>query len=224
MPAQPPHTIELLLLKPGELQPLDAWLALLDDDERTRHTRLRHEADRLAFVAAHGLLRRALSLRTPGMDPRAWSFVIGPSGKPSVANSSLRFNLSHCRELVAVAISRHDEVGVDVEPVNAALAGEDVAQRVYGPSELAELAALPAQPRLERFFERWTVKESWVKATGVGLDDNLPAFEVQLRDGVATCEAPGWQFRYWTPMIGVKLGLCVATSSPLDVTPRWWPS
>ena len=224
MPSQQTHTIELLLLEPGKLQPLDAWLEVLDENERTRHSRLRHGADRLAFVAAHGLLRQALSLRTPGVDPRAWSFVISPSGKPSLASSSLQFNLSHCRELVAVAITEHVQVGVDVEPVNAALSGADVAQRVYGPSELAELATLPAEQGVERFFERWTVKESWVKATGVGLDDNLPAFEVQLRDGVATCEAPGWQFRYWTPMAGVKLGLCVATSGPVDVTPRWWPS
>lgn len=217
--------VELLLLEPAKLPHVPGWLALLDDGERARHARLRQEADRLAFVAAHGLLRQALSLRIAGVSPGAWRFELSAAGKPGLAQSPLRFNLSACRELVAVAITEGTEVGVDVEPVNAQLAGEDVARRVYGPRELADLAAQPtAERRVERFFERWTVKESWVKATGVGIDDDLPGFEVRLHDGVATSDASGWQFRYWTPMPGVKLGLCVATQEPLVVTPRWWPS
>lgn len=220
--------VELVLLEPEKLSEVDAWRALLDDDERARLGRLRNAGDQLAFVAAHGLLRKLLSSRVADVAPSAWRFNISASGKPWLADTTLRFNLSHCRELVAVALTSGAELGVDVEPVNATLAGEDVARRVYGPAELADLAAQPTLARrVERFFERWTVKEAWVKATGVGLDDDLPAFEVRLAEGEATVErgdARPWQLRWWTPLPGVKLGLCVGTAQPLSVTPRWWRS
>ena len=158
--------------------------------------------------------------------PADWRFSSTASGKPGLAGSPLRFNLSHCRELVAVAITEGFEVGVDVEPVEPRHATADVARRVYGPAELADLAAQPDEAhRVARFFERWTVKEAWVKATGVGLDDDLPAFEVRLEDGRAVVErgdARPWQFRWWTPRPGLKLALCVGTSEPIEVTPRWF--
>ncbi len=125
-----------------------------------------------------------------------------------------------------MAIGRGGDLGVDVEPVDPRHATDDVARRVYGPTELADLASQPDEARrVERFFERWTVKESWVKATGVGLADDLPDFEVRLEAGrafVARGDARPWQFQWWTPRVEVKLALCVGTSAPIDVTPRFW--
>jgi 4'-phosphopantetheinyl transferase len=214
----------LMFLRPQSLvERSGSWLALLDDSERARHDRLRQAADRLAYVAAHGLLRSMLSRLDPSTAPSEWRFSTGPNGKPYLPGSRLSFNLSHCRELVAVAVTDEAALGVDVEAVDARHATAEVARRVYGPRELADLAAHP-QP-VERFFERWTVKEAWVKATGVGLTDELPSFEVRLEPGRAFVlggdERP-WQLHWWTPVAGVKLALCVASEAPLEVTPSEW--
>lgn len=189
-------------------------VSLLDEGERARWQRLVQPADRAAFAAAHSLLRRELSKCEPGVPPEAWRFEVTPRGKPYLPGSRWRFNLSHCRELVAVAIAEAREVGVDVEAIDARHATDDVARRVYGPRELAELEAAP--DRVTRFFERWTLKEAWVKATGEGIDDDLPAFELRIEPGRAFIErgdAGPWEFHWWTPRPNVKLALCVESLS-----------
>ncbi len=221
------QSVDLWLLSPATLEAdLPAWVALLDEEERARHERLRHRADQLAFVAAHGLLRKALSMRFPSVAPTGWHFSVTQTGKPELDGVEICFNLSHCRELVAVAIAKGSEIGVDVEPVDARHSSWAVAQRVYGPSELADLASQPDEAqRVQRFFERWTIKESWVKATGVGLSDDLPAFEVRLSAGRAFVERGDerpWQLHWWTPGPNLKLALCVGTAVPLVVEPKWW--
>ncbi len=214
-------SVDLFLCEPELVG--DGWWACLDEGERARAERFKFPADRLAFIAAHGLLRHALSRRVPSLEPAAWRFSTGANGKPFVSASRLRFNLSHCRELVAVAVAEDVEVGVDVEPVDPRHATQDVAQRVYGPSELLDLTR--AEQPVDRFFVRWTLKESWVKATGIGISDELPAFELRIEPGRAFVErgdARPWQFHWWTPRPLVKLAVCVGTDQPLDVRPATW--
>jgi 4'-phosphopantetheinyl transferase len=217
--------VDLFYLAPAALpnQGRD-WLPLLDAVEAGRNARLVQPEDRLAHVAAHGLLRLALSRRDPSVAPRDWRFTTGRRGKPGLPTGGLAFNLSHCRELVAVAVTSGPAVGVDVEPVNARHATPEVARRVYSAGELADQAAQPDP--VARFFERWTVKEAWVKATGAGLSDDLACFEVRLEAGrafVVRGDPRPWQLHWWTPVAGVKLGLCVESSQPLSVAPRPWP-
>src|SRR5512137_442137 len=102
---------------------LEAWLSLLDGPERARHARLVVEADRIDYLAAHSLLRLALSAHS-GVAPRAWRTVPGPHGKPSVAEpldwTRLSFSLSHTRGRVAVAVAVDRAVGVDAEALSHA--------------------------------------------------------------------------------------------------------
>ncbi|MFZ5442711.1 MAG: 4'-phosphopantetheinyl transferase family protein [Myxococcota bacterium] len=191
----------------------ERWLALLDEDERVRWGRLVQAADRDAFATAHGLLRQGLA-ELAGV-PAAVRLSKGPNGKPFLEGSRWQFNLSHCRELVAVAFCAGRALGVDVEPVDPRHATDDVARRVYGPRELEDLAR--AGNRVERFYERWTLKEAWVKATGVGIDDDLPAFQLRIEPGRAFVEsgdARPWQFHWWTQG-AVKLAVCVAGAEPI---------
>ncbi len=218
--------VSLWLLSPASLPDAgQGWVHLLDAQERSVYERFRFAEDRRAYVAAHGLLRQALTLRDPSTAAEAWRFATGPQGKPFLPDSPLRFNLSHCRELVAVAIATEVELGVDVETIDERHATGDVARCVYGPAELEELAAHPI--RVERFYERWTLKEAWVKATGEGLSDDLPGFELRIEPGrasVARGDVRPWSFRWWTPRPDVKLAVCVGSSEALEITPRWWPT
>ena len=135
------------------------------------------EPDRCAFVAAHGLLRVALSLVT-GLDPRGWRFVRDARGKPASAAaraSGLSFSLSHARSLVACALAYGGTLGIDVEeipdrePDDALLAG------CCSPEETARLHELPAERRALEFTRLWTLKEAVAKARGAGPDDRWNA-------------------------------------------------
>jgi 4'-phosphopantetheinyl transferase len=56
----------------------------------------------------------------------------------------------------------------------------DVADRFFSPSEVAALRALPREEQLDRFFFYWTLKESYIKARGMGLAIPLSQFSFEL--------------------------------------------
>ena len=60
-----------------------------------------------------------------------------------------------------------------LEPVRRADAPLHLADHYFAPAEIAALRALPPPAQSTRFFEYWTLKESYLKARGVGLG---PAF------------------------------------------------
>ena len=168
--------------------PEPAWPeleVLLDASERQRAARFHLERHRRQYVAAHALKRMMLSAMT-GACPRSWSFELAPGGKPRVRpEPGPYFNLSHCDGLVACAVSRDLDIGVDVEPLSpdAPLA---LVQSHFAAAERRWLDGLPATDRPEGFFALWTLKEAFLKATGYGLAQPLHRFAVDVdRLGVA---------------------------------------
>jgi 4'-phosphopantetheinyl transferase len=151
--------------------------SLLDQRERSRADRLRYAADRDAFVAAHGLLRLALSAASAG-DPRAWEFAQTPSGKPELAGArgGLTFSLSHARTIVACAVAPAGTIGVDVEEIPATPSDEALIRQCCTLAERAQLHALPAGAAATAFVRLWTMKEAVMKALGTGLA--LPPEEI----------------------------------------------
>jgi 4'-phosphopantetheinyl transferase len=65
---------------------------------------------------------------------------------------------------------------VDVEP--CARAGEiaELSPNVFSPRELAQLEALRGEEKLDRALRLWTLKESYIKARGMGLSLPLNKF------------------------------------------------
>src|SRR5262245_60905547 len=150
---------------------LAAWRDLLTDEERERGDRYVFERNRDEHVAAHALVRLALSRFAAGVDPRDWRFVVGERGKPEIAApaSPLRFNLSHTDGLVACVVAEGVDVGVDVENTARRSDTVAIADRYFAPAEVAALRSLPAGAQRDRFYEYWTLKESYMKARGLGL-------------------------------------------------------
>jgi phosphopantetheinyl transferase len=86
--------------------------ALLDDTERARAARFVKTEHRDRFVTAHAVMR-ALLARYVNCTPGALRFVASAGGKPSLAEASLQFNLSHSGGRAVFAIGRMG-IGVDV--------------------------------------------------------------------------------------------------------------
>lgn len=175
--------------------------------ERARMQRLHFARDRQLFVAAHALLRFALSGCAPAVPPAAWTFTTTRHGRPELVppHDGLRFNLSHSKDLVACVVVRHVDCGVDVERTE----GTDVAllsSSVLAPSERRSLAVVPPTDRPALFFRYWTLKEAYVKARGLGLslefDRCVFALDGQRAVLVSAPDHPraeDWQFAQWAP-------------------------
>lgn len=159
---------------------------LLDPDEERRLRRLGDERARREFLTSRALCRTVLS-RYSDVPPEDWRFARGEHGRPEIAGSRgrarLRFNLSGTRGLTACAVTWGLDAGVDVEARAPARAGDGVADRFFSPTEARALRGLAPERRRERFLEYWTLKESYIKATGKGLSMPLDRFSFHLDEG-----------------------------------------
>ena len=68
----------------------------------------------------------------------------------------------------------------------ARFAGQDIARRYFSSREVNDLQTLPPDARAEGFFRRWTRKEAYLKATGMGLQIPLDSFSVSVLPGEPT--------------------------------------
>jgi len=154
----------------------ETLLEWLGREERERHARFRFERDRDIYLVAHALLRRMLA-RVTGVAPEALEFSAGEHGRPEISApegaTAFRFNLSHTHGLVACAVCRGADIGVDVEYCERRVELMGVAKHVFSETEVAGLAALSGGAQRDRFFELWTLKEAYIKAIGKGLSAPL---------------------------------------------------
>jgi 4'-phosphopantetheinyl transferase len=206
--AQPAHEVEALL------QALSA-------EEQARAARYLARTARAEFIAARALLRALLAgyLSVP---PAVLVFTHGPAGKPLLARpegSGLHFNVSHSHGLALFAFGVGLEVGVDVEALRPQEGHRDLARRFFSAAEAEALCALPPGQSEEAFFNAWTRKEAFLKATGLGLGYGSERVEVSLLPGeparllrIDGREEPAarWSLRELAPAAGYVGALAVA--------------
>lgn len=158
--------------------------AFLSDDERERAGKFHFPKDHNHFVAARAILRLLLS-RYLRRQPGEIRFAYAPRGKPLLEQNptDLRFNLAHSHGWAIFGFAAGAEIGVDIEYRGRAIAGEDIAERFFSREEVAALRALPSAGRTAAFFNCWTRKEAFVKATGEGIAYGLDQFAVSLTPG-----------------------------------------
>lgn len=151
---------------PGELA------HVLSADEHATAARFASPAHRDAYIVQHATVR-VLAAHYLDRDPARVTFERGPHGKPRLCDAGdLELNLSHCDDVALVAFARGIAVGVDIERVAADLDVRALGRLVLAPSE----AAIAAERR--GFLRVWCRKEACLKATGVGLLDDLTSVSV----------------------------------------------
>jgi 4'-phosphopantetheinyl transferase len=204
---------------------------LLSADERKREQRFHFQKDRDRFSITRALVRAVLS-RYEAVDARDWVFTANAYGRPAIdvlrmGAVDLCFNVSHTAGLIVLGVTRGRAVGVDVENLCARVNPIDTAKHVFSVVELVTLAGLPAEQQLDRFFEYWTFKESYIKARGMGVSIPLDKFSIRLeRDGLVDLEiapeldddASRWEFWQIRPSRTYVLALCAERVSKLSPT------
>jgi 4'-phosphopantetheinyl transferase len=165
---------------------LARYEALMSHEELERRDRFMQAKDRHQHVIARALVRTMLS-KHADVQPQAWTFTPNRYGRPEISGpieTLLRFNIAHTRGLVACAVAWDREIGVDVENVERPGDYIHLAERFFASSEAAHIAALPPSQQKEVFFDYWTLKESYIKARGMGLALPLADFAFKLDEPV----------------------------------------
>ena len=144
---------------------------------------------------------------------------------------NLRFNLSNTTGLVACAVSMDCEIGIDVENITRTVDADAVAPSVFAPAELADFREAGLEDQRERFFSYWTLKESYIKARGMGLSLPLDAFWFELGGTspllCVTDRCPDipdrWRFYQHAPTDEHMMAVAVAAPQGVEpsIHPRW---
>lgn len=200
---------------------LDAYQALMSEEERARHQRFMFEKDRHRFLITRALVRTLLSRYHP-LRPESWQFEAGRYGRPSIIEPRLprplEFNLSHTPGMVVCLVAWDREIGVDVEDIQRRAAGMRVAEHYFAAEEVAQLQAMPEAAQAEAFFDFWTLKESYIKAVGRGLSLPLKQFAFHLEanqpvritfTGTLDDDPRSWQFTQYRPTPRHKIAVAL---------------
>lgn len=192
----------------------------LSADEQVRAGRFYFERDRKHFIAGRGLLRTILG-RYLRIEAERLQFCYGPRGKPTLAETyggMLRFNVSHSHGVALYAVTLGREVGVDIERVRSLADADQIAERFFSARENAVFCALAPGQKDEAFFNCWTRKEAYIKATGDGLARPLDEFDVSFVPGEPASllyvegdpqETIRWSLRALTPALDYAAALVV---------------
>ncbi len=162
---------------------LAGCVAVLCPSEVERASRFATAELRSRFAFSRGALRYILSCYTHE-SPELLKFDSGPYGKPLLRRPACCFNVTHSGLLMACAVSQMAPIGIDVEQIREIPGMFAIANGHFAPGECERLGALPAVYRTRGFFECWTLKEAFIKATGLGLSQGLHHFEVTFGPGV----------------------------------------
>lgn len=163
----------------------DVALRELHTLERARFGTFLSEPAALEFLTGRFLLRRLLSSYDSSHSPSEWVFETNQFGKPVLhrdtpERSTLSFNVSHSKGVVACAIAKGIELGVDVERIPLDTDLLEIARVQFSSKEVADLEGRSGIDLRKQFNRYWTLKESYVKSRGLGLSQALNDFSFKI--------------------------------------------
>lgn len=206
-----------LCLTDGDITDAERYLSI---EERARRDRFHFDADRRDFTIAHDLLRRTLSFYG-NVSPADWRFKTNEYGKPSIESedsdlAAISFSISHTKGGVACGVTFGEPLGVDLELTDRPRSVNEIADRYFSQEEAAWLRRCSDGVRGDRFTELWTLKEAFLKATGVGLSGSLSSVSFRFEEPQRimftlprNIESAAWHFALFDLGSCMRLGVAV---------------
>lgn len=92
-------------------------------------------------------------------------------GKPILIQPEypLHFSISYTRSCWVFVVSLSGAIGVDIEDIQADSGILKIARKFFSPSEWDYISHLSIEKKIPAFYQFWTLKEAYLKATGIGL-------------------------------------------------------
>ena len=144
---------------------------LLSDQRAKKVDKYRYFKDRKLSALAYILLRYAL-IEEKGIDEKV-EFEFGPYGKPFIKGMpELQFSLSHSAEGIVCGLA-NSPVGVDIADIDAS--NLDCMKSAMHPCE--QHAIKNSNDKARTFARFWSMKESFFKYIGTGIDGSIKSLD-----------------------------------------------
>ncbi|TYR78268.1 4-phosphopantetheinyl transferase family protein [Priestia megaterium] len=112
-------------------------------------------------------------------------------------------------------------IGVDIEKIEEIRIDEVI--KFFSEEERIYLSLLNGRQRLLRFYDLWTLKESYLKAVGKGISHALDRFNVKFNSGIPYVTSPSNSFqiqKYNLRQIHVDPEYCLAICAKNNQFPK----
>jgi 4'-phosphopantetheinyl transferase len=204
------------------------YYPLMNADETAQQKRFHFERHRHQYLITRAMIRTLLA-RYTGIPAKDLVFQKNEYGRPELIPEQrklpIHFNLSHTDGLIACGVVLKREIGVDVEDITRGGDLVKIADRFFSPMEVHDLNTVEESRQEARFFDYWTLKESYIKARGMGLSIPLDQFGFIVNDQDKSIEIEidsrqndlptRWQFRQWRKQ-DFKVALTVEREPTVD--------
>ncbi len=150
---------------------------LLSKEERERCEEYVQEPEKIRYTCNHRFVRQIMA-KYLNLLPAQIKFNKTSMGKPFIENSNLFFNYSYRTTFCLLAISKTNEVGVDIEKMKILQDVPTFASFTFSEKEKEIIFKSNAEKFQDTLFTFWTFKEAAIKALGVGLNANLTQIDL----------------------------------------------
>lgn len=148
---------------------------LLDELEHAQASRIKQPSLQHRYVEIHGRLRILLG-QCLNESPEQLQISRTEYGKPYLEYyPEFSFNLSHTGEHVLFALTKQAQLGVDIEVCKRRTNLAGLVDKCFAKEEQVYWNQLPESAQVQAFYDFWTQKEAFVKATGRGVALGLNA-------------------------------------------------
>ena len=158
----------------SDTQAFDFWYQQMPAWRKRKIDAMKHESGKMLSLGVGVLLHSALNNMGLNEPQEAQT---NEHERPYYAEyPELHFSLSHSGTKAFCAIS-NELIGCDVEKIKHR--DTDIAKRFFTTQENNILDSIAdVKERNEMFFRMWTLKESFLKAIGTGLDTSTDSFSI----------------------------------------------
>jgi 4'-phosphopantetheinyl transferase len=146
-----------------------AYWHVLDEAEQTQARKFKNALLHKRYVEIHGRLRNLLAQRL-NQSPEKIRLKKAGQGKPYLADHpELAFNLSHSEDRLMIAAGWDCQIGIDIEICKQRINLSGLVDKCFAEEEALYWSKLPDTQKNQAFYQFWTRKEAFVKATGHGI-------------------------------------------------------
>ncbi|MBU3112549.1 4'-phosphopantetheinyl transferase family protein [Clostridium lacusfryxellense] len=202
------YAVKILDINEEELEDLCLFIS---PDKKLKINRYINKQDKIRTLIGEILIR---SIIVEKLKIKNKNIVFGTNkyGKPYLKDYPLmNFNISHSSEFVVCVID-DKSIGIDIEKVKH-IKYDDIAKNFFSLSEFEYIIGQTLDFQLSKFYEIWTLKESYIKCCGQGLSIPLQSFSINMNQSekikvVHNNKHNEHIFKIFDIQLGYKMAVC----------------
>jgi len=155
---------------------------IVSKERKEKAYKYKFDIDKIRCIIGECIVRYAL-LKHYDLDNDKIIFRYSAYGKPYLPYASgIYFNISHAGKWVVCVVSNRS-AGIDIEQIKCDHL--EIAQHFFTIYEYDRICSFRTEfEKYCEFYKLWTLKESYIKAMGVGLNQALNTFEFHEEHGI----------------------------------------